>query len=159
AVETILDVVRHNVPYMVVDVPNMWAPWIKFTLVQADDVIITVTPELASLRNAKNLIDLLKQSRPNDKAPRLILNQVGIPKRPEIPVADFAKALGVEPTLIIPYDAQTFGTAGSNGQMLAEVASKSKAAEAIANLAQILLGTVKPQKPQKTSFLDKLRKK
>ena len=102
AVETILDVVRHNVPYVVVDVPNMWAPWIKFTLVQADDVIITATPELASLRNAKNLIDLLKQSRPNDKAPRLILNQVGVPKRPEIPVADFAKALGVEPSLDHP---------------------------------------------------------
>jgi pilus assembly protein CpaE len=159
AVETILDVVRHSVPYVVVDVPNMWAPWIKFTLVQADDVIITATPELASLRNAKNLIDLLKQTRPNDKAPRLILNQVGVPKRPEIPVADFAKALGVEPSLIIPYDAQTFGTAGSNGQMLAEVASKSKAAEAIANLAQLLMGTETPQKPQKSSFLDKLRKK
>ena len=86
--------VSHSV---VVDVPNMWAPWIKYTLVQADDVVITATPELASLRNAKNLIDLLKQARPNDNAPRLILNQVGVPKRPEIPVAEFAKALGVEP--------------------------------------------------------------
>ena len=47
--------VRHSVPCVVVDVPNMWAPWIKYTLVQADDVVITATPELASLRNAKNL--------------------------------------------------------------------------------------------------------
>ena len=74
----------------------MWAPWIKYTLVQADEVIITATPELASLRNAKNMIDLLKAARPNDRMPRLILNQVGVAKRPEIPAAEFAKALGVD---------------------------------------------------------------
>ena len=67
-VETILDVVRHSVPSVVVDVPNMWAPWIKYTLVQADDVVITATPELASLRNAKNLIDLLKAGAPERSA-------------------------------------------------------------------------------------------
>jgi pilus assembly protein CpaE len=163
AVETILEIVRHNVPSVVVDVPNMWAPWIKYTLVQADDVVITATPELASLRNAKNLIDLLKQARPNDRPPRLVLNQVGVPKRPEIPVAEFAKALGVDPSVVIGYDPQTFGTAASNGQMLADVAPKSKAAEAIAGLAQILVGPDKPlAQPSKSLFgpiLSKLRKK
>ena len=34
AIETILSVVRHSVPCVVVDVPNMWAPWIKHTLAQ-----------------------------------------------------------------------------------------------------------------------------
>jgi pilus assembly protein CpaE len=161
AVDTILDIVRHSVPYVVVDVPNMWAPWIKYTLIQADDVIVTATPELASLRNAKNLVDLLKQARPNDRPPRLILNQVGVPKRPEIPVSEFAKALGIEPALIISYDAQTFGTAASNGQMLAEVAPKSKAAEAVAALVQLLMGQEKAAKSPKFSlhFLEKLRKK
>ena len=99
AIETILGAMRGNVPCIVVDVPNMWAPWIKYTLIHADQVIITATPELASLRNAKNLIDLLKQARPNDAAPKLILNQVGVPKRPEIPAAEFAKAIGVRPGL------------------------------------------------------------
>ncbi|MFO0993552.1 MAG: CtpF protein [Hyphomicrobiales bacterium] len=152
AVETILEIVRHNVPNVVVDVPNMWAPWIKYTLIQADDVVLTATPELASLRNAKNLIDLLKQARPNDHAPRLILNQVGVPKRPEIPVAEFAKALGVEPTVVIPYDPQVFGTAASNGQMLADVAPKSKAAEAIATLAKSLSGQDMAAKPAKSGL-------
>jgi pilus assembly protein CpaE len=151
------------VPSVVVDVPNMWAPWIKYTLVHADDVVITATPELASLRNAKNLIDLLKQARPNDRPPRLVLNQVGVPKRPEIPVAEFAKALGVEPSVVIAYDPQTFGTAASNGQMLADVAPKSKAAEAVAALAQIMIGPEKPAaQPSKGLFgpiLSKLRKK
>ncbi len=165
AIETILSVVRHSVPCVVVDVPNMWAPWIKHTLLNSDEVVITSTPELASLRNTKNLIDLLKASRPNDKPPRLILNQVGVPKRPEIPAADFAKAVGIAPSFIIPHDPQTFGTAQSNGQMVFEVAPKSKAAELLTAFAQVIAGTEIPGKVAKsgrTSLFQKfplLRKK
>lgn len=161
SVEVILNTVRHSVPCVIVDVPNMWAPWIKHTLLQADEVVITATPELASLRNTKNLVDLLKQARPNDRPPRLVMNQIGIPKRPEIPVADFAKAINVEPALIIAYDAQTFGTAASNGQMLAEVSAKAKAVDAVASLAQSLVGQEKPVKATKFSlpFAGKLLRK
>ena len=161
SVEVILNTVRNSVPCVVVDVPNMWAPWIKYTLLHADEVVITATPELASLRNTKNLVDLLKQGRPNDAPPRLVMNQVGIPKRTEIPVADFAKAINVEPALTIAYDAQTFGAAASNGQMLAEVSTKAKAADAVATLAQILLGQEKPVKAAKFSlpFAGKLLRK
>ena len=165
AIETILNAMRGSVPCIIVDVPNMWAPWIKYTLMHADQVVITATPELASLRNTKNLVDLLKSSRPNDLPPKLILNQVGVPKRPEIPAADFGKAVGVDVSCVIPYDAQTFGTAQSNGQMVLEVAAKAKASEALANFVQLLAGTDKPAKRQgKMSGslfekLSKLRKK
>jgi len=161
SVEVILNTVRNSVPCVIVDVPNMWAPWIKYTLLHADEVVITATPELASLRNTKNLVDLLKQARPNDAPPRLVMNQVGIPKRTEIPVADFAKAINVEPTLTIAYDGQTFGAAASNGQMLAEVSAKAKAADAVATLAQMLLGQEKPAKASKFSlpFAGKLLRK
>ena len=53
-------------------------------LTQADEVVITAVPDLANLRNAKNIVDMLKKIRPNDTPPQLILNQVGMPKRPEI---------------------------------------------------------------------------
>ncbi|WP_119273145.1 AAA family ATPase [Taklimakanibacter deserti] len=161
SVEVILNTVRNSVPCVIVDVPNMWAPWIKYTLLHADEVVITATPELASLRNTKNLVDLLKQARPNDALPRLVMNQVGIPKRTEIPVGDFAKAINVEPALTIAYDAQTFGAAASNGQMLAEVSAKAKAADAVATLAQMLLGQEKPIKTSKFSlpFAGKLLRK
>ncbi len=152
AVETVLSTVRQSAPMVVVDVPNMWAPWIKYTLLNADEVIITATPELPSLRNAKSMIDLLKQHRPNDKMPKLVLNQVGVPKRPEIPPMEFAKALGIEPTVIIPYDTLSFGTAQGNGQMLYEVAPKSKAAEALQQLAFEFAGGVRVTKAPKVSL-------
>jgi pilus assembly protein CpaE len=152
AVETVLNTVRLSSPMIIVDVPNIWAPWIKYTLLNSDDVFVTATPELPSLRNAKSLIDLLRQQRPNDKPPRLILNQVGVPKRPEIPPAEFAKALGLEPSAIIPYDPHTFGTAQGNGQMLHEVAAKSKAAEAVTGIANLIAGGPKATKPQKSGL-------
>jgi pilus assembly protein CpaE len=140
AVEAILNVVRASSPLVMVDVPNMWAPWIKNTLMNADDIIITATPELPSLRNAKNLIDLLRNGRPNDRPPQLIINQVGVPKRPEIAPADFAKALGTTPLAVIPHDPAAFGLAQGNGQMLFEVAPKSKASELLMGLAPMFAG-------------------
>ncbi len=143
AVETILNVIRFSAPLIVVDVPNMWAPWIKYTLLNSDEIVITATPELPALRNAKNLFDMLKSARPNDKPPRLILNQVGVPKRPEIPVNDFAKAIGIVPSAVIPHDPQSFGMAQGNGQMVFEVAPKSKSAEVLGDLARNLAGNQK----------------
>ncbi len=162
AVGAVLDVVRHNVPLVVVDVPNIWAAWTRYTLVHADDVIITATPELAALRNAKNMFDVLKAARPNDTLPKVVLNQVGVPKKPEIPPAEFAKALGIEPLATIPYDPQVFGTAASNGQMIAEVAAKSKTAEIISHVAEALSGREAPKPPAKSIFSGKfslMRKK
>ncbi|HEY7763891.1 MAG TPA: AAA family ATPase [Aestuariivirgaceae bacterium] len=162
AVGAVLDVVRHNVPLVVVDVPNIWAAWTRYTLVHSDDVIITATPELAALRNAKNMFDVLKAARPNDTLPKVVLNQVGVPKKPEIPTAEFAKALGVEPLATIPYEPQIFGTAASNGQMIAEVAAKSKTAEIISHVAETLSGREASKPVAKSIFSGKfslMRKK
>jgi pilus assembly protein CpaE len=140
SLEPIVDAVRGAAPLVILDVPNVWTGWSKHVLTNADDVIITSTPDLASLRNTKNVFDFLTAARPNDKAPLVVLNQVGVQKRPEIPVAEFAKAVGTEPVAIIPFDAHVFGTASSNGQMIDEVGPKSKPAEQIQGLAQMLIG-------------------
>lgn len=140
SLEPIIDAIRCSAPLIILDIPNLWTVWSKQLLVGADDVIITSTPDLASLRNTKNIFDFLTTARPNDKAPLIVLNQVGVQKRPEIPVAEFAKAIGVEPTVVIPFDAHVFGTAASNGQMLGEVGPKSKAAEQVAMLGRLLVG-------------------
>ncbi len=138
ACETVLDVVRANVPWVAVDVPHLWTAWAKEVVLKADHVVLTAMPDLASLRNTKNLIDQLKASRPNDRPPLLVLNQVGLPKRPEISVKDFAHAIELEPKIVIDFDAQLFGTAANNGQMIEEVSNKSKAADAFRALANLL---------------------
>lgn len=150
----VLDQVRASVPFMVLDLPHIWTDWFKSTVIQADELVVVAGPDLASLRNGKNLIDFLKAARPNDNPPKLVLNMVGLPKRPEIPAKDFGQAIGIEPSLIIPFDAQLFGTAANNGQMVFDVAPESKVAQELDRLAAQLTG--KEVQATKPSLLKKL---
>ncbi|MBC7767887.1 MAG: AAA family ATPase [Phycisphaerales bacterium] len=153
--EIVIDRVRRTSPYVVLDLPHVWTSWVKQTLLSADDAIIVAGPDLASLRNTKNIIDLLKAMRPYDSPPSVVLSMVGVPKRPEIPFKDFAEALGCEPVASIPFDPQLFGMAANNGQMVGEVAALSKTALILDDLAASLTGR-KPVEAKKTSFASKI---
>ena len=159
SVDAVIDIVRTSVPYIIVDIPHLWAPWTKHMMLQADEIIITAVPDLANLRNAKNLVDVMKASRPNDAQPRLVINQTGVPKRPEIGVDDFTSALELEPSVIIPYEPQLFSTAANNGQMIDEVSGNSKTADSFHFLAQRLMGKADEEDNQKRSFLSPLLSK
>jgi pilus assembly protein CpaE len=145
AFEEVTSQIRSTAPFVVLDLPHLWSGWMRRTLIAADEVVVVATPDLASLRNAKNMIDLIKQGRPNDAPPRLVLNQVGVPGRPEIPAKEFGNALGLHPSLIIPFDAKVFGSAANNGQMILDSGAKSKPAEAFQTLAQIVSRRELPQ--------------
>ena len=140
AYEAVVDAVRQSTPCVIIDLPRQWTPWVRQTLLASDEIVLVAAADLASLRTAKMLADLVKQNRPNDPPPKLILNQVGIPKRPEIPVKDFSAAVGVPPTMVLPFEPQLYGSAANNGQMLMEVQPKSQTAEAILRLAQAVTG-------------------
>ena len=146
AFEPVFDALRASVPCVVLDVPHAWNAWTRRVLVGADDILIVAAPDLANLRNAKNLVDLLRGARPNDRRPFYCLNQVGVPKRPEIKPADFAKALEDEPLVVIPFEPQVFGTASNNGQMIAEVAAGHRTADMFRQLAQVLTGRAAAKK-------------
>ena len=140
AFASIIDTAQRSSPMLVLDVPHIWSGWSKNTLIRADEVVITATPELANLRNTKNLVDMLKRLRPNDPPPRLVLNQAGVPKRPEISPADFSEPLGITPMAIIPFDALLFGNAANNGRMLGEMDAKNAVVQTINEIAHVLTG-------------------
>jgi len=164
AFDQVLEIVQSNVPTVVLDMPHLWSGWVRKTLVAADEVVVTAIPDLANLRNAKAIIDLLKQARPNDAPPKLILNQVGVPKRPEIKPDDFAAALQLTPIAVIPADPLLFGTAANNGQMIAEASAKTVVSDAFADIAQVVSGRKEIRRPRKRGLdlgplLEKLRAK
>ncbi|WP_237480325.1 AAA family ATPase [Lichenibacterium dinghuense] len=152
AFDGLFDILRSTVPVVVLDVPHGWTAWSRRALIGADEVMVTAAPDLASLRNAKNLVDVLKAARPNDAAPRLVLNGVGLPKRPEIAAADFAKSLEMQPTAVVPFDAKLFGTASNNGQMIGEVEAGGRTAELFAELGRTVMGRTEPRRGKKTLF-------
>jgi pilus assembly protein CpaE len=157
AFDSILDSLRGSIPCVVLDMPHQWSGWTRRLLTGADDILVVAGPDLANLRNAKNMVDLLRAARPNDHRPFYCLNQVGVPKRPEITPADFAKALEDQPLAVIPFEPQLFGTAANNGQMIAEVASSHKTADMFRQLAQVLTGRAEAKK-QRSLFSPLLSK-
>ncbi|HEV7253276.1 MAG TPA: CpaE family protein [Mesorhizobium sp.] len=156
----IIDTVQRSAPFLVLDLPHVWNGWARATLAQADEVVITATPELANLRNAKNLVDTLKKLRPNDAPPRLVVNQVGVPKRPEISAAEFCEPLGLEPVAVIPFEPQLFGNASNNGRMLGEMDAQNPVVQTINQMAHVLTGRaeLKGRKPSGLKgLMDKLK--
>jgi len=152
AFSNIIDVAQRSAPFVVLDVPHVWNGWTKTTLSRADEIVITATPELANLRNAKNLIDMLKSLRPNDTPPKLVLNQCGVPKRPEISPADFADPLGIEPLAIIPFEPALFGNAANSGRMLGETEPQNAVVQSIYEISRSVTGRAAPKVKKKTSL-------
>lgn len=149
AFHPILEILQRSAPVSVLDIPHMWTEWTRSVLGDVDEVVITAVPDLASLRNTKNLLDALKKLRPNDKQPHLVLNQVGMPKRPEIAVNEFCESLEIEAAAIIPFDAVLFGNASNSGRMIAEIDKKSAAAETFSQFAHLLTGRVSMKKARR----------
>jgi len=158
AFDSIFDTLRMTTPCIVLDVPHQWSAWTKRALVGADDILIVAEPDLANLRNAKNMLNILKAARPNDREPLYCLNQVGMPKRPEIDASEFAKAIESQPIAAIPFDSRMFGTAANNGQMIAEIAAGHRSTKMLLQIARRLTGRGETKKPR-GSFLSPLIEK
>ena len=60
AFDSIFDTLRTTMPCIVLDVPHQWSGWTKRALIAADDILIVAAPDLANLRNTKNIFDLLE---------------------------------------------------------------------------------------------------
>src|SRR6201991_2929685 len=162
AFDSIFDTLCTTMPCIVLDVPHQWSGWTKRALIGADDILIVGAPDLANLRNTKNMFDMLKSSRPNDRAPLYCLNQVGLRKRPEIGVSEFAKAIVSPPIATTPFDPQMCGSAANNGQMIAEISAGHRTTEMFLQIAQRLTGRSESKKTRGGLFsplISKLWKK
>lgn len=124
--EQIIELAQKNVPVVILDIPHAWNAWIRHTLATIDEIVIVAEPDLANLRNAKSLADNVKALRPTESEPLLVLNQTGMPRRPEISPTEFATSIDCRLVGQIPFDAALFGTAANNGQMIAEVSSSHR---------------------------------
>jgi pilus assembly protein CpaE len=158
AFDAIFDTLRLTTPVIVLDIPHQWSGWTRRALVGADDILIVAEPDLANLRNTKNMLTLLKAARPNDRPPVYCLSQVGMSKRPEISPREFAKAIEGPPLASIPFDPKMFGTAANNGQMIAEISANHRISRTFLQIGQQLTGRGEAKKPRKSLFAPILKK-
>jgi pilus assembly protein CpaE len=158
AFDAIFDTLRMTTSCIVLDVPHQWSGWTKRALIGADDILIVAEPDLANLRNAKNMLNMLKAARPNDRPPLYCLNQVGMSKRPEIDARSFSKTIESLPIAAIPFNPRLFGMAANNGQMIAELTASHRTTKMFLEMAQRLTGRGEVKKPR-GSFLAPILKR
>jgi pilus assembly protein CpaE len=149
----VLDTLRQYAPFVAVDLPHTWAPPIKRVLLLADEIVVTAAPDLANLRNAKNLVDLVRSMRRDGSAPQLVINMAGTPGRPDVSVKEFSAALDLAPAQVIAFDGETFGAAANNGQMIEEVARTARAAQQFRALGLTLVHCAPSEEARKPSAL------
>lgn len=140
AAARLVDALTSGAADLVLDLPRQWSPWLRQLLAQADEVVITAEPDLASIRNAKNLLDTLAEQRAGGRPAIIVLNKVNVPRRPEISPAEFTAVVGLAPTTVIDFDPALFGTAANNGLMIGEASRKARPAEQFRALAGVLAG-------------------
>src|SRR3569623_1962502 len=143
--EQVLELAQKTTPVVVLNIPHNWTAWVRHTLATIDEIVIVADPDLANLRNAKNLADSIKALRPNEAEPLLVINQLGVPKRPEIAPKEFATSVECKLLGQIAFDPATFGTAANNGQMLAEVAANNRANEIFRMIGMHVTGRSTPE--------------
>lgn len=151
--EQIIELAQASMPVVILDLPHMWTSWVRHTLSTIDEIVIVAEPDLASLRNAKNLADMLKALRPAESAPSLVLNKLAMPRRPEIGAQEFASSIECKLLGTIAFDAALFGTAANNGQMIAEVAANNRANEVFRSVALHVTGRSLPSESARAGNL------
>ena len=158
-VDKLLRVIKPMAEFIILDLPHIWDGWINDVLASADEVVLIARPDLTNLRNAKNVVEYLGPKRGTDAPTRLVLNQVGAAKRADLSPGDFKDALAMEPALSIPYDPEAFGKALNVGEMMTKASAKSKATEAIIQLAKIVSAREADDEGEKKGGLFKRGKK
>jgi len=133
--EAVVNAVRAISPISILDMPHFWTDWTTNILTSVDDVVVTATPDLSGMRNAKNLIDFLKTQRPNDPEPILILNCVGMSPTTEISVKDFGAMVGQDPHVVIGWDPDSHFEATNEGKMLADIKTANQTVQGLEFLA------------------------
>ncbi|MBI3438650.1 MAG: AAA family ATPase [Proteobacteria bacterium] len=131
---------RRTSAFVVLDVPHQWNACVKDVLERANDVVLVATPDLASLRNTKAMLDALKSLRPAGHEPRIALSMVGAAKGTEISERDFVGALDAQPVASFAFDPALFAGAALKRQMIGEMAPQSPVARQIDDLACLVSG-------------------
>lgn len=144
-VDRLLDLAAAMAPAVVVDLPRLWSDWVEHVLTVADEAVVVAQADLASLRETKTILEGVGARRAS--LPRLVINKQDAYRKTQLGPRDFTETLGVEPALVLPFEPQLFGGAANNGQMLADAARGHKVVEAVAGLADRLMGRSAARKP------------
>jgi pilus assembly protein CpaE len=115
--EEILSMVMVKYPVVLADLSGAAADLQSAVISRANQVVVVSTPALPALRQARSLIQEIKEIRGgSDKEISMILNMHGMSPANEVSKGDIEKALEFKPSAIVPFNAKVFAAAESEGR-------------------------------------------
>ncbi len=135
----LMGILKRMYPYVVLDGPTRFDPTGRAILDMADWNILVVQPLVTAARNAKRILQALKKYDFNLDAIQVVCNRAG-GGLSHLNVQRLEKSLGHKIIACIPDDWTSVSAAINLGEPLAMNAPKSKARDAIRELADLIRG-------------------
>jgi pilus assembly protein CpaE len=150
AVELLIDHLRRDFEYVVVDLPRFAARSQTAMLSPPSTVLVVSDASLAGMRDTQRLLDLFKKIAPNADT-SVVLSRVGENKASELAKADFEKGAQAQIDLVIPFEAKNYGSSAGSGKPLPKVDNRGKATGVLRDIAR-RVATTAPKKKQQPSW-------
>jgi pilus assembly protein CpaE len=138
ALEKLLTELRRKVDVVVLDLPRLWTPWIKSTLIEAQEVVLVTYPDLVNLRNARAICDVIAPTK-DTAGLRVVFNRAGMSRKNELTVGDFTEALGRAPEAVLPFEPALCGSAMNQGQTLRQSGRGNALTRGLSVLADLVV--------------------
>lgn len=153
AIDTMLNVLRGDYDFVLVDLPRYLSEESRRMLILASTVALITDLSLASARDLLRLSDFVKTLTPAARH-LVIANQVGAKHRGEIARAEFERVTAIKIDQAIAFEPNAALTTASTGNVLSAALRHSAAAGGMRDIAMRLAGI--EQKIAKPSLLGKL---
>jgi pilus assembly protein CpaE len=154
-VEKAIDLCRQMAKLVIVDVPHVWTDWSEALLTSADETVLVVAPDIANIRDARNMLDFLNSKRGDSRQVKLVINKSDVAKRTRLLPKDISNTLGVQPVAAIPFDPAAFIEAANDGKMIGERFKSHKLIGVFTDLVQragVRSSAKSPSPQKKTAF-------
>lgn len=133
-----LDVIRQNYAYVVLDLPANWTSWSLSALTAASSVLMVVELSVASLRQARRRLDLFQSVGIEGDEVQLIVNRAERRLFKTIDIGDATATLGRPVLGSVALDDPVVSTAQDQGLMVHQISRKSKFQGDVRALAETL---------------------
>jgi len=152
SIETLIGEARTLGDVTVVDLPAGMHPLTGYVAGMADHVVLVTTPLLSSLRNARMIMDELKQKRGNDAPISVVVNNMGLADRAELSIEAVKDALEVKEISTVSHAPSLFTLAETNGKYFANDRTAQKVLKDLKPLVETIYSkasatTAPAQKP------------
>lgn len=139
--EGVINRLMQSYPVVIIDLSGAPIEICRNILARANDVVITTTPTLSSLRSARGLLNEAKTIR-GDKEDgiHIAINKKGIGSGYEVSESDMATALKIKPELSLSFLPKIFCAAEGQGKLLSTISGSAEIIQSVKNFMENKLG-------------------